>query len=193
MIGTRVFENRSLQTKVAESHGFVIGRACARWTLAVIYLTAGIFHVWKPETFLLITPDWVPFPKQVIFITGICEITGAFALLTHRLRYAAGIAFALYAICVYPANIKHAFYGVPLDHAQLTWWYHAPRLAFQPVLVWWALFVGEVTIWPFNKGHSLERRDIDHVPNEIQKIDPDVKNPSITASRDEGTLLANKH
>jgi uncharacterized membrane protein len=144
------------EKRLAAKHRLAIGRACARWTLAVIYLTAGIFHVWTPETFLLITPDWVPFPKQVIFSTGLCEIAGAFALFTQRLRYAAGIAFALYAICVYPANIKHAFYGLPLDHAQLTWWYHAPRLAFQPVLVWWALFAGEVTTWPFNRQREVE-------------------------------------
>jgi uncharacterized membrane protein len=141
-------------TDKANLHRLIVGRAIARWTLAVIYLVAGIFHIWKPETFLLITPDWVPFPKQVIFITGICEVVGAFALLTTRLRYAAGIAFALYAVCVYPANIKHAFYGLPLDHVQLTWWYHAPRLAFQPVLVWWALFVGEVTLWPFGRHRA---------------------------------------
>jgi len=147
--------------QVVSHPSFIIGRACARWTLAVIYLTAGIFHVWKPEIFLLITPDWVLFPSQVIFMTGICEIAGAFALLSGRLRYAAGIAFALYAICVYPANIKHAFYGLPLAHEQLTWWYHAPRLAFQPVLVWWALFVGEVTIWPF-KTRSRHEKSLHH-------------------------------
>jgi hypothetical protein len=28
-------------------------------------------------------------------------------------------------------------------------WYHIPRLLFQPVIIWWALFTGEVTSWPF--------------------------------------------
>ena len=34
----------------------------------------------------------------------------------------------------------------------LGWGYHAPRLLFQPVLIWAALYAGEVTTWPFGKG-----------------------------------------
>jgi len=155
-------------TEASHRDRFILGRACARYALAALYLTAGVLHIWMPETFLQITPDWVPYPKQVILLTGLCEIVGAFALLTHRLRYAAGIALALYAVCVYPANIKHALYGLPLAHAHLTWWYHAPRLAFQPVLVWWALFAGDVTLWPFHswnvKRRSLDKNEKSHHP-----------------------------
>jgi uncharacterized membrane protein len=136
------------------TRGLVVGRDVARWVLAVFYFTAGLFHLFLADAFLQIMPDWVPLPEQVILITGLCEIAGAVALLTRKLRYAAGIAFALYAICVFPANIKHAFEDIPLGHTQLGWWYHAPRLAFQPVLVWWALFAGEVVIWPFKPVHD---------------------------------------
>jgi hypothetical protein len=30
-----------------------------------------------------------------------------------------------------------------------SWLYHGPRLAFQPVLMWWALFCAGVIDWPF--------------------------------------------
>jgi hypothetical protein len=30
----------------------------------------------------------------------------------------------------------------------VSWWYHGPRLMFQPVLVWWALYCSEVINWP---------------------------------------------
>jgi uncharacterized membrane protein len=132
------------------------GRAAARWALAAIYLTAGVLHLYTPDSFLPIVPDWVPLPRQVVLGTGLCEIAGAIALLTRNLRRAAGIALALYAVCVFPANIKHAFGSVVVGHTQLGWWYHAPRLAFQPVLVWWALFAGEVVNWPFG-GRATRR------------------------------------
>lgn len=131
--------------------GRIRGRIAARWILAAIYLTAGIIHLWSPETFMPIMPDWVPFPMQVILGTGACEVAGAIALLTPNLRRAAGIALALYAVCVLPANIKHALSGLPAGQVQLTWWYHGPRLALQPVIVWWALFAGEVVDWPFRR------------------------------------------
>jgi uncharacterized membrane protein len=124
-------------------------RVAARALLAMIYLAAGIFHLAIPETFLMIMPDWVPLPRETILVTGLCEIVGAIALMTARLRHAAGYALALYAICVFPANIKHAFGALPPGAVHLGWWYHAPRLAFQPVLVWWALFAGEIVTWPF--------------------------------------------
>ena len=134
----------------------VKGRKPARSTLAILYAAAGVFHLATPGPFLLITPDWVPFPRAVIFGTGLCELAGAVGLLAPLLRRAAGIGLALYAVCVFPANIKHAFEGVPAGQVQLTWWYHAPRLALQPVLVWWALFAGCVIDWPF-RGHPARR------------------------------------
>ncbi len=124
-------------------------RRGARWVLASLYMLAGIFHVALPGPFLTIIPDWVPFPQEVILGTGLCEVAGAVGLLTTQFRSAAGLCLALYAVCVYPANIKHAFAVVPAGQVQLGWWYHGPRLALQPVLVWWALFAGEVVTWPF--------------------------------------------
>ncbi len=131
--------------------GMVKGRRAARYALVVAYAAAGVFHLATPEPFLMITPDWVPFPRAVIFGTGLCELAGAFGLLTRRLRRAAGVGLALYAVCVFPANIKHAFEGVPAGQVQLSWWYHGPRLALQPVIVWWALFAGELVDWPFRR------------------------------------------
>ena len=61
---------------------------------------------------------------------------------------------ALYAASVFPANIKHAVYNVQLPGLP-TSWYHAPRLAFQPVLIWWALYSAQLLSWPF--GRRLAR------------------------------------
>ena len=127
-------------------------RTALRWAMAVIFLGVGIVHIMRPEAFLPIVPGWVPSPRLTILATGACEVAGAFALLTRRLRRVAGIMLALYAVCVFPANIKHAIDNVPIGGTHLTWWYHAPRLAFQPVIVWWALFCGEVIAWPFKRA-----------------------------------------
>ena len=119
--------------------------------MAILYFAAGIAHLRAPEAFVAITPAWVPDPARVIFVTGLCEIAGAAALLTRSLRQAAGAMLALYAICVFPANIKHALEAIPVNGVTLSWWYHAPRLALQPALVWWALYCGEVVDWPWRK------------------------------------------
>jgi uncharacterized membrane protein len=125
-------------------------RSLLRVLLAVGFLAAGYFHLARPDLLLPIMPGWVPYPYVVIIVTGLCEVAGAVALFTP-LRRAAGIALALYAVCVYPANIKHAFDNVALGGVHLSWWYHAPRLLFQPVIVWWSLIAGGVIDWPFRR------------------------------------------
>ncbi len=127
------------------------GRTIARLVLAAAYAFAGIAHLTRPGGFLAITPHWVPMPELVVALTGVAELAGAIGLMIPRLRYAAGIGLALYALCVWPANINHALNDIPLGGVHLSWWYHGPRLALQPVIIWWALWASGVIDWPFRR------------------------------------------
>ena len=140
-------------------------RSVMRWIMAAFYCLAGVVHLNAPDAFLPIVPTWAPMPREIVLFTGICEIAGAIALLTNSLRRLAGVMLALYAICVFPANIKHAVDGIHLPGIPSSWWYHIPRLAMQPVIVWWALFCGGVVDWPFS-GQAIKRpsnADIDGI------------------------------
>jgi len=145
-------------TDERHSRVFYRSRTVSRYMLAIAYAFVGVAHIRSPGTFLAIIPGWVPYPDQTIFVTGLCEIAGAVALMTRRLRRLAGIMLAAYAVCVYPANIRHAIEGISIGGQRLGWWYHGPRLALQPVLVWWALFAGEVTVWPFRRRSDRSLR-----------------------------------
>jgi uncharacterized membrane protein len=126
-------------------------RNVMRWIMAAFYIVAGVGHIMHPDPFLAIIPGCVPFPREVILVTGVCELAGAIALLTTRLRALAGIMLALYALCVWPANIRHALEHIVVPPVPDSWWYHGPRLAFQPVLIWWALFCAGVVDWPWRR------------------------------------------
>ena len=135
--------------------GMERARTVLRWVIAAAYLFVGIVHVRSPNGFMPIVPDWVPYPLETILLTGVCEIAGAIGLMIPRFRRAAAWGLAAYAVCVFPANIKHAVEGVVIGGTQLGWGYHAPRLAFQPVLVWWALFAGGIVTWPFGRREPV--------------------------------------
>jgi uncharacterized membrane protein len=135
----------------SQTNGATTARAAMRWILAAFYAAAGIAHLYAPDKLLAITPSWVPFAPQVILATGLCELAGAAALVTKPLRRWAGFALAAYAICVWPANFRHAIDGIDLPYISSSWLYHVPRLAFQPVLVWWALFSAEIIDWPWRR------------------------------------------
>ena len=111
--------------------------------LALFYGLAGVIHIAKPAPFLGIMPGWVPFPGAVVWFTGIAELAGAAAILqpwSARLRAAGGWALALYAVCVFPANIHHFALDMARPDHGLGLSYHIPRMVLQPVLVWLALW-----------------------------------------------------
>ena len=132
-------------------------RTAMRWVLALFYAIAGVVHLSMPNTFMPVMPDWVPAPYDVILFTGLCEVAGAIGLIVPRTRWLAGLMLALYAIAVFPVNIKHALYGPAIGGIPNMWYYHGPRLLLQPVLVWWALYAGGVTGWPFRRRSTFRR------------------------------------
>ena len=84
-------------------------KAAVLWLLALGYVAAGVLHFVYPDALIAITPNWVPDPAVVIAATGIAESAGAMALVqpwSPGLRRAGGIGLALYALCVFPANIQ---------------------------------------------------------------------------------------
>jgi uncharacterized membrane protein len=121
-----------------------------RWIMAAFYALGGAAHLAVPDKLLSITPSWVPFAPQVIFLTGVFELAASVALVTKPFRFWTGVALAAYALCVWPANFKHAMDGIALPFISSSLYYHVPRLALQPVIIWWALYCAEVIDWPQN-------------------------------------------
>jgi uncharacterized membrane protein len=119
-------------------------RLTLRWLLAMFYALAGVIHLIRPEPFLTITPAWVPAPYTVVLLTGVAEILGAIGLvqpLSKPLRHAAGWGLALYALCVWPANINHFILDMARADGGLGLAYHVPRMFAQPVIIWLAWWV----------------------------------------------------
>lgn len=126
-------------------------RRALRWLLAIFYAFAGFMHLSKPDPFLSIMPGYVPEPEAMVFWTGVAELLGAAALVqpwSKQIRKAGAIGLAVYAICVFPANIHHFALDMARENGGLGLAYHIPRMIAQPVLVWLALWVGGVTDWP---------------------------------------------
>jgi len=128
-----------------------LARTLTRWFLVLAYLAAGVLHIAMPAPFLGIMPPAVPFPEAIIFWTGVAELLGAIGLaqsISPALRRAAGIGLALYALCVWPANIQHMVNDLS-GNGGLGLGYHIPRMIAQPVIIWAALWASRVIDWPF--------------------------------------------
>ncbi|MCV0382347.1 MAG: DoxX family protein [Erythrobacter sp.] len=129
-------------------------RTAFRYGLALFYAVAGVFHLAIPRPFLEIMPDGVLAPEAMVLWTGIAELAGALALVqpgSIRLRRAGAIGLALYAVCVFPANINHFAMDMGRADGGLGLAYHVPRMFAQPLIVWLALWAGGVTDWPLRR------------------------------------------
>jgi uncharacterized membrane protein len=120
----------------------------ARWTLAAMLGVAGVAHFVALDPFLLLVPSWLPWPTAIVWVTGLAEIAFAamLVLVTDvKRRRTVGWALLVFLVAVYVGNISQAISGVDafgLDTDAERW----ARLAFQPLLIVWTMWV--TGIWP---------------------------------------------
>ena len=133
-------------------------RTALLWVLALAYFGFGLVHLAHPRALMPLMPPWVPYPLEMILFTGACELAGAVGLLIPRTRQLSAVMLALYAVCVWPANLHHAVSGAHVGGIPDSWWYHAPRLAFQPVLIWAPMWAAGILNWPFPIRSSPRKR-----------------------------------
>lgn len=109
-----------------------------RVILAVSLIIVGITHFMVPEPYVRIVPPQLPYPLELVYISGFFEILGAIGLLIPYVSVAAAYGLIALFIAVFPANINQAVNNIPIEgipHHQALYW---ARLPFQAVFIAWA-------------------------------------------------------
>jgi len=112
------------------------------WALSVMILfTASAHFTSLKEDLIKMVPEQFPYPRRIVFVTGILEILGAIGLLIPHVRTAAGICLAILFVAMFPANIKAAIKKVPLRGQPATpLWLRLPmQVLFIALALWVAL------------------------------------------------------
>lgn len=73
--------------------------------VVLFFAIGGVAHFVATETFVRIVPPWVPFPRPVVYLTGVLELLGAVGVCRPRWRRAAGLGLMALTVCVTPANV----------------------------------------------------------------------------------------
>ena len=108
----------------------MIGRA----VVFVWFFLGGIGHFVLTKTFVSVVPPYVPFPLEMVYFTGVCEIAGALALLYRPLRRIAGLCLIALTICVTPVHIQMLIEAEKYRAlGPIVLW---ARLLMQPILIW---------------------------------------------------------
>lgn len=111
-----------------------------RWLLTVFMVGAGVNHFLDPGPYLAMTPEFLPAPRALVYISGVAEILGGLGLISARTRPFAAWGIIALLFAVFPANINMAVNDLPLGTRDVPTWALWARLPLQLVLIGWAFW-----------------------------------------------------
>jgi uncharacterized membrane protein len=109
-----------------------------RVILAVAISVVGILHFAIAEPFIKIMPPYLPYHRELVYISGFFEILGGIGLLVPPVSRAAAWGLIALFLAVFPANINMAIHQISLPGVPDSPWFQAIRLPLQAVLIAWA-------------------------------------------------------
>lgn len=113
-----------------------------RYFIGSLFILAGILHFVKPAFFMKIMPEYLPWHKPLVLISGFFEVLGGIGIMIPALQLYASWGLVLLLLAVFPANItmfqkaQHTR-GFTLYTGMLLL-----RLPLQFVLIWWVYWAG---------------------------------------------------
>jgi uncharacterized membrane protein len=109
--------------------------------MSILYILAGLNHFVHPEFYMQIMPPWLPWPGELVLISGIAELfLGVFLLPSSTRKWAAWLIILL-LIAIFPANIQMSI-NYANEHRP-GFWLSVLRLPLQFVLIYWAYRVAK--------------------------------------------------
>ena len=95
-------------------------KSLGSWFFAGFFFYAGLMHFVQEESFTAIVPPFIPFPKLIVWTTGLMELVFAILLILPRYRKLAGFLLAPFLLAVLPANIHMAMNNIPFGEMSAT-------------------------------------------------------------------------
>ncbi|MFI6517971.1 hypothetical protein ACIBF1_20610 [Spirillospora sp. NPDC050679] len=125
---------------------FATWRTSAAHALAAMLVFTGAAHFMPDNVTVMpshtdltaMVPPFVPFPRLMVYTTGVLELLGALGLVRAATRPATGLALAGLFVAMLPANIYAALENVPLNGDPATpLWFRVPeQILFIAIALW---------------------------------------------------------
>ncbi|MAX38392.1 MAG: DoxX family protein [Gimesia sp.] len=110
-------------------------KTTSKYLLAIFMIGAGTMHFVNPVFYLKIMPPYLPFHKELVLISGVCEILLGILLLILKYSHLAAWGIIALLVAVFPANVYLYQNQDILPASPII---HLLRLPLQGVFVLWA-------------------------------------------------------
>jgi uncharacterized membrane protein len=108
----------------------------AKVLLALIFVVAGLLHFVATPAYMKIIPPFLPDPRLLVQISGVCEVLGGIGLLVPATQKFAAWGLVALLIAVLPANTYMALNHVAWPKIPV--WALWARVPLQAPLICWA-------------------------------------------------------
>lgn len=117
---------------------FITLPSTSQYLIGAAFIFTGVMHLLKPGVFVSIMPDYIPWHRPIVFVSGVAELLGGIGVLVPKTQLWAAWGLILLLIAVFPANIDMAVQAI--KHQGWRSWYTLAtllRLPLQFVLIYW--------------------------------------------------------
>lgn len=120
-----------------------VGQAVSLILVSAFFVFVGVNHFLNPAFFEAIVPPYLPSPRLLVDLSGVCEIAGGIGILVPALRQPARWGLIALLIAVFPANLHMALNPQPFVDSGFPLWALYLRLPLQGVLILWVFWSGK--------------------------------------------------
>lgn len=115
-----------------------------RYALAVMMLIAGVSHFTTTgvEVMTQMMPDALPYKREVVYFTGVCELAAVPGLILQRTSRLTATMLIIFFIGVLPANVAGSLKQVAYSGMEYGALYLLFRVPLQMLFIWWAWYFG---------------------------------------------------
>ncbi len=117
-------------------------KRAARWLLVAFMIVSGIGHFAVTASYEAMMPTALPWPRLLVYLSGVAELAGGVGLVVPSLRRAASIGIMLLLIAVFPANINMAVNHISPPGMHISSFALWARLPFPALFLAWAWWGG---------------------------------------------------
>lgn len=113
-----------------------------RAAMVVMLLATGVSHFTNTEQMVAMMPDFVPAKRELVYLTGICELAGVVGLVWNKTAHLTSILLIVFFVLVLPANIAGSLKSVNFGGMEYGPLYLLLRVPMQVFFIWWVWWFG---------------------------------------------------
>jgi len=115
------------------------------WLITLFFLLGGAAHFLIVERFVSVMPAYLPWPRELVLISGVFELLGAVGVLFACTMRWAGCGLVLLCLAVFPANLNMALHAERFN--EIPAWLLYLRLPLQALIILHIVWATELLRW----------------------------------------------